>query len=86
MLPGATEDEIAAVAEKLRESVLDLNITHEFSKAGNTVSISLGGAILVPDDSIPHRMLIERADQALYQSKENGRNRYTLFTNGKPQD
>ncbi len=44
-------------------------------KVGQTlnVTISIGGALARPEDDIPS--LLHRADQNMYQSKLNGRNR-----------
>ncbi len=68
------------VAERVRKNVEDLEIDHSASKVGKHVSISLGVAGYIPDVEAVYEKLIEAADQALYQSKENGRNRSTVAT------
>ena len=61
-----------ALAEKLR-----ISIDEEKSSHLKNLTVSLGVASLIENDSID--TLIHRADNALYQSKENGRNLTTLF-------
>jgi len=71
-MPGAI-----AVAESLRQAVLKERIDHPQSPAGNNITISLGVASLIPNETSTVRDLISAADDALYQSKEQGRNRVT---------
>lgn len=69
-LPGA-----AALAEELRAQVEGLKIAHAYSSVSDVVTISLGVATAVPDDSLPAETLLDCADKALYQAKQKGRNR-----------
>ena len=68
-LEGATQ-----LAEQMRENILKLAIPHEYSKAGDVISLSLGVAKLVPTAKNKPEQLIAAADKALYSAKENGRN------------
>lgn len=68
------------VAEEIRSRVLELEIEHKRNPPVGYVSISLGLATLVPDEQETPARFIERADQALYQSKIHGRNQVTLFS------
>lgn len=62
------------VAEKYRMLIEHSRVPEEF---GNfSVTVSIGGAIAQNGESL--EQLIARADQQLYLSKENGRNRVTL--------
>ncbi|HEX5805069.1 MAG TPA: sensor domain-containing diguanylate cyclase [Macromonas sp.] len=74
VLPQTPTDAALALAEKCRSLVAGLNLAHGVSPEG-VVTISLGVATLVPSDDCPYTVLIERADQMLYQAKKNGRNR-----------
>jgi diguanylate cyclase (GGDEF)-like protein len=75
VLPGTSLENAVIVAEKLRQSVMALQIPHHHSAAGSVVTISLGIAAMVPEKSAPFSLLIQSADDALYQSKESGRNK-----------
>ncbi|RMF17863.1 MAG: sensor domain-containing diguanylate cyclase [Gammaproteobacteria bacterium] len=75
ILPDTTGEKGLIFAERLRQRVEGLVVEH----GGQTIcfTISLGLAEASPD--FPgHADWIEAADQALYHSKENGRNRSTL--------
>jgi diguanylate cyclase (GGDEF)-like protein len=43
------------------------------------VSASIGVAMLNPDENISAEDLIQRADQAMYQAKHTGKNKYAMF-------
>lgn len=72
VLPGTGVDGAAQVAETLRHKIEVLGITHA---NGEPVTISLGYASTVPNRSALPTDLIKAADQALYQAKQDGRNR-----------
>jgi diguanylate cyclase (GGDEF)-like protein len=59
------------VAEKIRKTVEDHRIKNE-AQIYN-ITISMGVAIFKAGDTV--EMIIKKADEALYQAKESGRNR-----------
>lgn len=65
------------VAEALRAIVEKQGIPHESSKVSDHVTISVGVATWLPEKGSNPEQLLAAADQALYKSKENGRNRVT---------
>lgn len=65
-------------AESLRFDVENLNIPHENSKTSNVVTISLGIATIIPRDDMNPSDLLKMADEALYISKKDGRNRVSF--------
>ncbi|MEM9463733.1 MAG: sensor domain-containing diguanylate cyclase [Actinomycetota bacterium] len=71
LLPGATPDEVAAVAERVRSSVEAEEFLGEELQPGGRLTVSIGVATLATGTSEDIR---ERADSALYRAKENGRN------------
>jgi len=62
------------IAERIRQDILDLNITHERYEPLCRVSVSLGLTSLIPEAETTEKEVIDLADQALYRAKENGRN------------
>ncbi|MDH5301893.1 MAG: diguanylate cyclase [Gammaproteobacteria bacterium] len=63
------------LAKKLNQAVNELNMPHGYSKVSDHVTISLGVACCEPAiDCDTTTSLIEKADQALYDAKESGRN------------
>ncbi|MED5490969.1 MAG: diguanylate cyclase [Pseudomonadota bacterium] len=75
LLPGTTLDGAAQFAERLRSTIERQQLDYQGSPL--TFTISLGVATLA-DDMAGYQALLERADKALYQSKEGGRNRVTV--------
>ena len=75
LLPGTTLDGAAQFAERLRSTIERQQIDYQGSPL--TFTISLGVATLA-DDMAGYQALLERADKALYQSKEGGRNQVTV--------
>lgn len=74
-LPDTDAEGASVVAETMRTCVVNLNIEHQESKILPYVSISIGVSSTVPQSDSTWDGLIDRADQALYQSKHLGRNR-----------
>ncbi len=70
ILPATEADKACIVAERIRKAVED-SVTVSGGKSLK-VTVSLGVSQLAPNDKIPQ--LIRRADEALYKSKEAGRN------------
>jgi two-component system cell cycle response regulator len=77
LLPGANQFQALIVAEKIRKNVENHNFkTHDGIEIKLTVSI---GISTITDEISSLENLIEKADEALYQSKNNGRNQVTLI-------
>jgi len=75
VLPNTPAEGSMVMAEKLCLAVSTLKIKHEFSKASKVVTISMGVATMIPSSTTSEEVLIASADQALYEAKEEGRNR-----------
>lgn len=66
-------------AEKLGRRILE-TITEPFEIAGTLVSVGVSiGIALAPENGTDREKLMQLADTALYQSKNDGRNRYSFF-------
>ncbi|TPQ36839.1 diguanylate cyclase [Bradyrhizobium guangdongense] len=76
VMPEMSSEEACAVAEAIRNAILDLQIAHGAEGAGKHVTLSVGVASHIPAeaDDRPDRLL-GSADQALYAAKRLGRNR-----------
>ncbi len=79
ILPGVEKDVIQNLAERIRENVESFRFYKEDVQPGGKLTISLGGATF-PDDADSFDDLVSKADAALYQSKHDGRNRFTLYS------
>lgn len=79
VLPNTDEKGARHMADKLLENVRALNIPHEKSEAAPYVTISVGittGRVNFTNCSVDY---VKRADEALYVSKQTGRNKYTFL-------
>lgn len=74
MLPHCNEPDAFNKAEKLREQIAAMPFD-EFS-----ITASIGVACLPKGGGCDFKGLFELADTAMYQAKQNGRNRVELFT------
>jgi diguanylate cyclase (GGDEF)-like protein/PAS domain S-box-containing protein len=82
ILSGTDADGAFRLAETIRERVEALGIDHAANGPWEKVTISLGVATVGSGDS-HHQDLFERADRALYEAKNSGRNRVHVLTNAK---
>lgn len=72
LLPNTSIDGAKLVAERLRASIENENMLHEFSPIGKCITISAGCAEKALGQS-PNQ-LVDVADKNLYKAKEKGRN------------
>jgi diguanylate cyclase (GGDEF)-like protein len=75
ILPG-TMAAVAKKSEELREKFRDLTIVHQGQILGRT-TISLG-VVTYPEHGVTPKALIQTADKALFQAKEEGRDRVVV--------
>ncbi len=74
LLPLTDDTGALQVAEQMRENIFSLQLPHESSPVAPHVTVSLGVASIIPTDELMPEDLIDLADKALYQAKQNGRN------------
>jgi diguanylate cyclase (GGDEF)-like protein len=64
--------------EKLREDVRNCKIAHDTSPTDQYLTVSVGVAMVLPDSKRSMAGAIQMADEALYQAKEEGRNKVVI--------
>jgi diguanylate cyclase (GGDEF)-like protein len=74
VLPTASLDEAALVAERIQVSLHKTALPHLASEVSDTVTVSMG--LAVSGSSNNAAGIIARADEALYRAKQQGRNRW----------
>lgn len=78
ILPYTDRAGAVCAAEKIRERIEKLQLSHPCSPISQYVTLSLGIASTVPSRNGSPRTLVQSADRALYQAKAAGRN--CIFT------
>lgn len=81
LLPETTVEDAAGLAERMRKAVVDLQIPHATSRIGSGVTVSFGVAAIRPGLHDQASTLVKMADVALYEAKQNGRNRVAVQAN-----
>lgn len=80
MLYGAPQEYSQSLPEQIRREVKALAIPHEGSPVANVVTVSVGVAVADPRSGRSLPGAIQIADEALYQAKQEGRNRVVFKT------
>ena len=79
LLKDINKDGVEAVANNLLNAVRELKITHEFSKIENYVTVSIGASFYNSSSDITKLELLLKADEALYNVKNSGRNNFAIL-------
>jgi len=88
LLAETSESNSATIARNICDAVRGREIKHENSKVNKFLTISIGVACCIADEALDEEILITRADEMLYKSKDSGRDSYSITTNvshAKPQ-
>ena len=85
-LPDTDEIGAVLIAQKMLENVRKLNMPHEKSSCAPYVTVSIGVTSAKVEHTHTWDDYLKCADEALYASKQNGRNKYTQreFTIKRP--
>ena len=70
ILPATSLEEAVQVAEKVRQTVSQLEIAH----AGERIHITVSGGLATIQIDEQSESMVQRADEALYAAKAGGRN------------
>ncbi|MDX1399871.1 MAG: GGDEF domain-containing protein [Oceanospirillum sp.] len=77
ILPDTNAEQAVVLAERLRTTLEAAKVDYEGKEIAFTVSL---GVCEISADMREYPQWLERADQALYSSKRNGRNQTTVFS------
>jgi len=77
ILPETEGDEAATVAERIRSMVAEDRFYPQGDDDPRTITISIGVTEYVPDEEVA--IFVQRADKAMYLSKQSGRNRVSCL-------
>lgn len=81
LLPETAALQVIEVAERIRTAVEHSSFDEQGARVSATVSIGIASC---PEDAVNAQELIDKADAALYQSKNGGRNRATAWHKAPP--
>lgn len=85
ILPNTNFQGALHVAQSIQIEVLHLQIVHASSCGNDYITLSQGIASTVPSYQTSPDVLIADADKALYQAKQQGRNRYCPRSSAVPE-
>lgn len=74
LLPNVNKEKAINVAEKIRSNVEEAKILGDKRKVTISIGIAMSG-----HEALNSEEIIERADQALYKAKNEGKNKYVLW-------
>lgn len=81
LLENIDKDTAIALAEEVRSETEHMTLTHYQHRIQTTVSMGISTCIPKVEDRKDH--LFEKADKALYQAKNSGRNQVVFYGDGK---
>lgn len=79
ILPGTPFAPIQSLGESLRRGIEALAIPHRASTIGEYLTVSIGGASMVPQPKDSFLSLIDSADEAMYAAKKLGKNQIVTY-------
>jgi diguanylate cyclase (GGDEF)-like protein len=86
LLPDTDADGALSVANRVQETINQLNIPHTESTVADHVTFSIGVATLIPSEPLSSFDLVQCADELLYTAKRKGRNRVANHLDGAKEE
>jgi two-component system chemotaxis family response regulator WspR len=84
IMPATALSPLPSLGESLRRSVEDLCILHSASSVSEYITVSIGGTSMIPQSTESFLLLIDLADEALYQAKKQGKNQVVTYGQDRP--
>jgi len=78
VLPHTDENGARITAKKVLDRVIERRIPHEKNEAADCVTVSIGATTIAVKHTHKGEDYIKCADEGLYLSKQNGRNKFTF--------
>ncbi|KGP72838.1 diguanylate cyclase [Pontibacillus yanchengensis] len=79
ILPETNKEEASLLGEAIRKDIFNESIPNIDSEVTPILTVSVGVTTIKPSYDSDHTMLIVNADKALYQAKEDGRNKVSFY-------
>ncbi|VEP16543.1 Response regulator receiver modulated diguanylate cyclase [Hyella patelloides LEGE 07179] len=79
ILPNTDLAGAIKITQLIQLTIKELKLVHDRSPINKNITVSLGISSEIPHQQSSVKFLINAADTALYQAKEQGRDRYHLF-------
>ena len=74
--PPKAKKDIIELKVLIKNNIYNANIIHEYSKVSNRVTVSIGITTAHIGTNKNYDEYIQRADNALYEAKSKGKNKY----------
>ncbi|AFZ44971.1 diguanylate cyclase [Halothece sp. PCC 7418] len=78
LLPDTPLNGAVEVATLIRQTLQVQNIPHQSSRVSSRVTLSIGISCLIPTGNVSPEVLVQQADLALYEAKNQGRDRAVI--------
>ena len=75
---GVSSETASSICQRIKEQINDASLPHKASEVSDHVTLSMGLCHQSEAKTLNFEALVEEADQCLYQSKEKGRNQFTV--------
>ncbi len=79
ILPGINKQQALVEAERLKDAIDELNVTHPASEISAKITMSMGIST-IENTLIDMSEFIQQSDQALYHAKKNGRDKIVHYS------
>ncbi|MCL2767407.1 MAG: diguanylate cyclase [Synergistaceae bacterium] len=79
LLPSTPHHDGEKLLQKVCSNIENLAIPHEYSSVASVITVSIGGASIIPQVGYEFRNFMDMADKMLYNAKKEGKNRVIWY-------